>query len=394
MNVGFNCEIGWCDYSPVAFSTTGLILAGVLKDLKSSARYGKYAMSMLEKLQARNVESRCMLLLHAFVFPWTLPVQSRLKPLLRCYELGMQTGDIESGLYGLHFFLTISLVSGKPLEGIEQDCQIYSLQMEELGMQFSLINLKIIWQVVLNLMGKSENTTVLAGDAMNEEEMDRWSSELEFSYSLEEGNGDSEELDGRWDIKYTGKRFVNTTRIEAENESEEVQATGKMVRITEEYLFNNKTDFEKAYLYLEEDYEEDKFDEFENQTRVNVGIGRDFINTEKFKLQMEVGAGYYEDDPVIGNTITGEYYRFAEKFKWIIRKDIELGNELVYEVFEDRNHTQFDIYFSLLIAEKMMFSESLWLKISHENEIDDPDVRTFGVDEVERDLTISLLLKL
>jgi hypothetical protein len=57
-------------------------------------------------------------------------------------------------------------MSGRSLKYIAADCSIYSKQMKEFKQVPSFERTLILWQSALNLMGLSENTTILQGEAL------------------------------------------------------------------------------------------------------------------------------------------------------------------------------------------------------------------------------------
>jgi hypothetical protein len=55
------------------------------------------------------------------------------KPLLRAYEVGLMTGDIDNAVYAIGTYVTIAIIAGRPLEGLLDDCRVYFGQMRQLG---------------------------------------------------------------------------------------------------------------------------------------------------------------------------------------------------------------------------------------------------------------------
>jgi predicted ATPase len=145
-------------------------LTGVLFDLQGGSTYGEHALLLMEKLGCKATESRTLFVVHYFVLPWTRPAQSMLRPLLRSYESGLQTGDTQSAMMGILGYIYISFLTGRSLIALEADCRAYVKQMEDFNRYMAGSLCRIVWQVILNLIGCSENTTVLTGEAMDQEE--------------------------------------------------------------------------------------------------------------------------------------------------------------------------------------------------------------------------------
>jgi hypothetical protein len=93
-NLQWTRKYGMNAYSPAALATTGLILAGVLEDFEGGAILGKSVIWLLDKTESRLlVESRVMLVAHAFVLHWSAPMKDMLRPFLQGYKAGLQSGD-------------------------------------------------------------------------------------------------------------------------------------------------------------------------------------------------------------------------------------------------------------------------------------------------------------
>lgn len=67
-------------------------------------------------------------------------------------------------------YLGSSFVGGSNLANLEEDFVTFSAEMKRMGVAVPWALTRGIWQLSRNIMGKSENTVVLNGDIMNEEE--------------------------------------------------------------------------------------------------------------------------------------------------------------------------------------------------------------------------------
>jgi hypothetical protein len=95
-------------------------------------------------------------------------VHASIKPFLHGYKVGMQVGDTESAAHCLADLICSLLVTGKSLRGIDADCRIFVPQMEELKRLGSADITRVVWQTVLNLMGRSSPANILSGEVMDE----------------------------------------------------------------------------------------------------------------------------------------------------------------------------------------------------------------------------------
>ena len=79
-------------------------------------------------------------------------------------------GDIEHAMFNIHYYILHAFQSGKPLPAIETDLRVYIAQMKEFEKGRMEIPCRLLWQVVLNLIGRSEHACALTGLAMDEDE--------------------------------------------------------------------------------------------------------------------------------------------------------------------------------------------------------------------------------
>jgi predicted ATPase len=125
---------GLCESSPAAFALVGVLLVAAFADFQGGSVYASQAMGLMKKLpNGEAVESRVTFLSHFFVLPWTRPTTSMVKPMFRAYEIGLRTGDTDSAVYAIGTYVVLAIISGRPLQGLADDCRVYFGQMRELG---------------------------------------------------------------------------------------------------------------------------------------------------------------------------------------------------------------------------------------------------------------------
>lgn len=164
---------GVCEASALAFAYYGSHLISSEVNLLEGYRFGKLALQLLKRLDAREVKARTILLAYFMIMHWKDPLQDTLDPLMNGYQVGMLNGDIEmaftcAGVYQTHFYYCgMSLAAG------EQDLRSFCQQMSEYKQTKELRTYVPLWQCMLNLMGRSANPTVMTGDAMDQEQFEK-----------------------------------------------------------------------------------------------------------------------------------------------------------------------------------------------------------------------------
>ncbi|HEY9606966.1 MAG TPA: ATP-binding protein [Allocoleopsis sp.] len=169
--VNLSIQYGNTSLSAFAYSTYALILCGIAGDIDSGYQFGKLALRLLERINAKDVKTRTMQIVYSFIIHWQEPLRTTVQPLQSAYQIGLETGDIEyaaycGAVYCLHLFF-----SGKELDQLEQDMATYTDAIARLKQETALNYHQVYQQLILNLLGKSNNSCLLIGEAYNESMM-------------------------------------------------------------------------------------------------------------------------------------------------------------------------------------------------------------------------------
>ena len=158
------------EFSPSALAFYGVFLCGKRFDLIKGNEQGKLAMKTLDRVGSKKIAARVIFLVHGFIYHWTSPVYSMLKPSLEGYRIGMQNGDIEDAMFNLQSYCIFSLHAAIELSSLETEMRKFVKIMEDYKQGGARNVTALFWQQTLNLMGhpSAPDHLVLTGDAMNE----------------------------------------------------------------------------------------------------------------------------------------------------------------------------------------------------------------------------------
>ncbi len=164
-------EYGHSVFSPYAFADYAIILNVVVRDFEASYRYGCFAVDLLAHLKAKKVNSAVLFKVGAF----SVHAQQHLRltqPLLTAgYQSGLENGDLAHASFCAVEKCQYAYFAGQELAGLEKQIANYSYVVAK-NRQITPLNwLNILWQSVLNLLGKSENPLLLIGEAYNDLQM-------------------------------------------------------------------------------------------------------------------------------------------------------------------------------------------------------------------------------
>jgi PAS domain S-box-containing protein len=155
-----------------AYANYGLILCGVMRELESGAEFGELALNLLEKLDAKPFKAMTLFVESCFIKHWKKHVKETLKPFLDSYFSGLETGDLEHAGYSAQRYCYHLYFSGSTeLSRVELEMQTYRDAINKIN-QDSILQLHQIYhQLVLNLLGMTENPCRLIGSACDEAKM-------------------------------------------------------------------------------------------------------------------------------------------------------------------------------------------------------------------------------
>ena len=142
-------------------------------------RYGNLSLQMQDQLTTKEFSVLTAVLVYTFARHWKHPLSDGLCPLLKTYNFAVQAGDVETTLHDRgRDYASMALHCGNvPLWVIEEEVRALTYKfakyegdgVEPIRIPFWLAQLLPYLQATLNLMGESENTILLTGDAMDED---------------------------------------------------------------------------------------------------------------------------------------------------------------------------------------------------------------------------------
>ncbi|MEH1786604.1 MAG: AAA family ATPase [Nostoc sp.] len=172
--VNLSLEYGNTELSTVGYAMYSLILCGALDEIPLGYQFGKLALTLLERYDAKHLECYIIAVIYTTVYHWQEPLQKTIKSLKEGYQIGREQGDIEfSGLCAV-FDSLHSWATGQDLGEFERQIADYHHAMSQVQNKVALSYLAIYWQLSLNLVTVSENSCCLSGEVYQEEQMLLW----------------------------------------------------------------------------------------------------------------------------------------------------------------------------------------------------------------------------
>ena len=167
--VNLSIEYGNTPLSAQGYGSYGIVLCGVVLDIDSGYQFGQLALKLLERFSSKKIKAAVLFLIHHFTLHWKKHIKATIKPLLGGYQSGLETGDLLFAAFDAWAYSVHSYWLGQPLQALEREMSKYSNAIERINQNLIFSYLNRYWQVVLNLMGRSEKPCYLIGDAYNEQ---------------------------------------------------------------------------------------------------------------------------------------------------------------------------------------------------------------------------------
>jgi putative salt-induced outer membrane protein len=124
--------------------------------------------------------------------------------------------------------------------------------------------------------------------AAEEEQEGPWAGKATLGYLATSGNTDNSNLNTAFEISYTRNDWKHGFKVHAINATEDQATTAESY----DAGWKSEREFsESNYLFGQLDWRKDRFSGYDQQFSQTVGYGRRLLETDKQKLNVEIGAG-------------------------------------------------------------------------------------------------------
>ncbi|MGL5059738.1 MAG: PAS domain S-box protein, partial [Microcoleus sp.] len=169
-SVKVSAKYGNTILSPGAYAVYGIILSSQLNDLANAYQFGKLALTLTEGLNARETQPRTCFVVGLFLTHIKTHLQAALPLLLQAYQCGREVGSADDSAYAASEYCGISFLLGREISLLIAEAKAYSQALLP-TQQFASVKIcQMTEQVALNLADRSQEPTILSGDAFNEAE--------------------------------------------------------------------------------------------------------------------------------------------------------------------------------------------------------------------------------
>ncbi|MCW5318453.1 AAA family ATPase [Nostoc sp. KVJ3] len=168
--VQLSIKYGNSSFSASFYTLYGMVLCSISNDIERGYQFGMLALNLMNQLQDKQFHSRIFTFLLAFIVHWKSHPKNFISFGLTGYQIGLETGDLENTAWNCFHECQTSYLIGQELTELQQKMTIRSAIIRQGKHKLQLDLNEIQRQVILNLMGYSENPCCLIGEAFNEEQ--------------------------------------------------------------------------------------------------------------------------------------------------------------------------------------------------------------------------------
>lgn len=186
--------------------------------------------------------------------------------------------------------------------------------------------------------------TLTAGIA-NAEEEKNFSGAGEAGLLMTSGNSETESVNAKVGLKYEKEHFLGEVNLAALYSSEKTEIDGKKHDkvSAEKYNYSAKVGykFDQAnYVFINGDYEDDRFSGYDYKTTYSVGYGRKIIDSDTTKFDIEIGPGYRYDVLEGGETEDEAILRGYAMFNYKFSESVSFQQDLTVVTGSSNTNTK------------------------------------------------------
>jgi len=161
-----------------------------------------------------------------------------------------------------------------------------------------------------------------------EEPESPWAGSVTLGYLATSGNTENSTLNTGFEVGYTKNKWEHLLRARAINASESNVTTAQSHAIS---WRSKRSITEQDFLFGRLNYIEDRFGGYATQFSQTVGYGRRLINSDKHKLNAEIGGGARQSELQDGTSENEAVLRAGLYYKWHFSETAEFRQDLTAE---------------------------------------------------------------
>ena len=213
-----------------------------------------------------------------------------------------------------------------------------------------------------------------------EKEEGPWSGKATLGYLATSGNTDSTSLNAGFELGYTKNKWIHAFKATAINSTEDEITTAEAY----EAGYKAERNFsEHNYMFGQLQWRKDRFSGYDTQFAQTVGYGRRLIDTEKHKLNAEIGAGARQSDLADGTEESETIVRGSMNYAWQISENASFSQLVAVESGSENTYTESVTKLSAAIVGNLALVASYTVKNNSEVPVGTENTDTFTALSLE-----------
>ncbi len=170
-SVKLSIQYGNIPASAFSYVCYSIVACNILQDVETGVKFGRLAMSLVSKLNAKAVKPEVLNTVGLFTLHRKFHAKETLSLLQESHAENIEVGNLEMAGYSAHNFCLNAFWSGRPLVTLEQEAGTYCNGLVQLNQSIAANWCRIHWQSILNLLSVADCNSVLSGVVFQETEL-------------------------------------------------------------------------------------------------------------------------------------------------------------------------------------------------------------------------------
>lgn len=156
-----------------AYACYGIFLSGTIQDIEAGYQFGQLALDLVQKLDAKEMQSRVHLMVYSFTTHWKTHVRDSILPLKSSYYKGLEAGDLEFAGYSAYLYCAFAYYAGieKNLIELAREALPMGEAMVQMNQMTSFHYIQMLQQALHDMKEGRSGSGYLKGKYYDEQAM-------------------------------------------------------------------------------------------------------------------------------------------------------------------------------------------------------------------------------
>ncbi|MCW5313409.1 AAA family ATPase [Nostoc sp. KVJ3] len=166
--VSLSLQFGNTAASTAGYASYGMVVCAFFGEIETGYAFGKLALSLLERFNARKFQSMIMVLFGCFIQHRQAAIKAAILTLKSGYTAGIETGDFLYAGYNIASYFDLKLFMGVELDNCQSEMADYRAALGQMKQSSAQVYLDIKQEVIQNFKEPVTQPDCLIGTAYDE----------------------------------------------------------------------------------------------------------------------------------------------------------------------------------------------------------------------------------